>query len=375
MNIDIIAGARPNFMKISPIIRQIHRYNDQHPATPFHYRLIHTGQHYDRNMSGSFFEQLGIPEPHINLGAGSGSQATQTAQIMIGYEKALEEWKPDLCIVVGDVNSTMACSIVAKKGGIKVAHVEAGIRSGDWSMPEEINRIVTDSLADYFFTTSEIANQHLLQAGSKRENIFYVGNTMIDSLLAHIHHLRQPEFFKELLDDKKYLVLTLHRPSNVDKPEELSQLLRIINDSAGDHIILFPIHPRTRKVFDKIEEDFDRIMIVEPLGYLEFIYTIRHSAGVITDSGGITEETSILNIPCITLRDSTERPETITLGTNELVSDPELLSGFVKKMVGGEWKQTQPIKYWDGRSAERIIEVLTELDIRRKDSRQIFSHG
>ena len=247
MNLDIIAGARPNFMKISPIIRQIHLYNEQHPSTPFHYRLIHTGQHYDRNMSGSFFEQLDIPEPHINLGAGSGSQATQTAQIMIGYEKALEEWKPDLCIVVGDVNSTMACSIVAKKAGIKVAHVEAGIRSGDWSMPEEINRIVTDSITDYFFTTSENANQHLLQAGCKRENIFYVGNTMIDSLLTHINHLRQPDFFRELLEDKKYLVLTLHRPSNVDKPEQLSQLLRTINDSAGDHIIRFFSHPSANK--------------------------------------------------------------------------------------------------------------------------------
>lgn len=358
LKIDIIAGARPNFMKISPIIRQMNKYNREHPSAPFEFRLIHTGQHYDRNMSGSFFDQLGIPEPDINLGAGSGSQASQTAQIMIGYENALQEWKPDLCIVVGDVNSTMACSIVAKKAGIKVAHVEAGIRSGDWSMPEEINRIVTDSITDYFFTTSEVANQHLLNAGHQKEKIFYVGNTMIDSLLAHMHQLQKPELFDDITGDGKYLVLTLHRPSNVDKPEQLAKLLRIINDAVGVHTVLFPIHPRTRKIYDKLDEKFERIKIVEPMSYLEFIYTIQHSAGVITDSGGITEETSILNIPCITLRDSTERPETITLGTNELVSDINLLDGYVKKMVSGKWKQTQPIKYWDGRSAERIIEAL-----------------
>ena len=363
LKIDIIAGARPNFMKISPIIRQIKKYNQEHPIAAFEFRLIHTGQHYDQNMSGSFFTQLDIPEPDLNLGAGSGSQASQTAQIMIGYENALQEWKPDLCIVVGDVNSTMACSIVAKKAGVKVAHVEAGIRSGDWSMPEEINRIVTDSITDYFFTTSEIANQHLLNAGHKKENIFYVGNTMIDSLLAHIDKLTKPYFFDRLLSNEKYIVLTLHRPSNVDNSAQLSSLLRIINDSAGDHIILFPIHPRTLKMYKMLDETFDKIKIVEPMGYLEFIYTIRHAMGVITDSGGITEETSILNIPCITLRDSTERPETITLGTNELISDTSILSSYIEKMVSGNWKQSQPIKYCDGKSAERIIEHLLELDM------------
>src|SRR5688572_29583571 len=363
LKIDIIAGARPNFMKISPIIRQMKKYNAEHPPGPFEFRLIHTGQHYDQNMSGSFFEQLDIPEPDINLGAGSGSQATQTGQIMVGYENALMQWKPDLCIVVGDVNSTMACSIVAKKAGVKVAHVEAGIRSGDWSMPEEINRTVTDSITDYFFTTSEIANQHLLNAGHKKENIFYVGNTMIDSLLAHINNLTKPEFFDRLLLDTKYIVLTLHRPSNVDNSAQLSHLLRTINDSAEDHTILFPIHPRTLKMYKMLDETFDKIQIVEPMGYLEFIYTIRHAMGVITDSGGITEETSILNIPCITLRDSTERPETLTLGTNELIRDTNILGPYIEKMVSGEWKQSQPIKYWDGRSAERIIEHLLQLEM------------
>ena len=361
LKIDIIAGARPNFMKISPIIRQMEKNNHDHATPAFEYRLIHTGQHYDKNMSGSFFEQLEIPEPHINLGAGSGSQATQTGQIMVAYEKALEAWRPDICIVVGDVNSTMACSIVAKKAGIKVAHVEAGIRSGDWTMPEEINRVVTDSITDYFFTTSEVANQHLRNSGVPKENIFYVGNTMIDSLLANLHKLKKPEFFDQQLAGKKYVVLTLHRPSNVDDAAQLARLLKIINDTIGDHIALFPMHPRTKRMFDTIDYDFDKLLITEPMAYLEFIYTIQHSVGVITDSGVITEETSILNIPCITLRDSTERPETITLGTNELVSDAGLLSGYVTKMVSGDWKQTQPIKYWDGKSAERIIDTLLQL--------------
>lgn len=361
LKIDIIAGARPNFMKISPIIRQMEKYNREHSSPAFEYRLIHTGQHYDRNMSGSFFEQLEIPEPHINLGAGSGSQATQTGQIMVAYEKALEDWRPDICIVVGDVNSTMACSIVAKKAGIKVGHVEAGIRSGDWTMPEEINRVVTDSITDYFFTTSEVANQHLQNSGVAKKNIFYVGNTMIDSLLANLHKLKKPEFFDQLLSGKKYIVLTLHRPSNVDDAAQLTRLLTIINDTIGDHIALFPMHPRTKRMFDTINIHFDKLIITEPMAYLEFIYTIQHSVGVITDSGGITEETSILNIPCITLRDSTERPETITLGTNELVSDAGLLSSYVTKMVSGNWKQTQPIKFWDGKSAERIIDTLLQL--------------
>lgn len=366
MKCDIIAGARPNFMKISPIIRQMEKHNNEHPSNTFQYRLIHTGQHYDRNMSGSFFEQLGIPEPHINLGAGSGSQATQTAQIMIGYEEALAAWKPDLCIVVGDVNSTMACAIVAKKANIKVAHVEAGIRSGDWTMPEEINRIVTDSITDYFFTTSEIANQHLLDAGHKKENIFYVGNTMIDSLLSHLDQLQKPSFFDEIIGNKKYTVLTLHRPSNVDEAIQLKTLLRIIDDAVGDNLVLFPIHPRTKKIFDTISDKFDHIRIVEPMSYLEFIYTVQHSIGVITDSGGITEEASILNIPCITLRSTTERPETITLGTNELVKDISLLEKYITQMVTGDWKQTQPIKHWDGKASERIVEALLRLSTEGK---------
>ncbi|MBK8831010.1 MAG: UDP-N-acetylglucosamine 2-epimerase (non-hydrolyzing) [Saprospiraceae bacterium] len=361
MRIDIIAGARPNFMKIGPIIRQLKKFNDAHPAAPFQFRLIHTGQHYDRNMSDSFFEQLGIPEPDINLGAGSGTQASQTAQIMIGYEKAIQDWKPDTCIVVGDVTSTMACSIVAKKAGIKVAHVEAGIRSGDWSMPEEINRIVTDSITDYFFTTSEEANANLLKAGHRQEQIYYVGNTMIDSLLDNIDKLRKPDFFDTTLSGHPYIVLTLHRPSNVDDPEKLSTLLDRIHDALGDCRVLFPMHPRTRKIFDAIGREYKQFIIVEPMSYLEFMFVVKHATGVVTDSGGITEETTVLNIPCITLRDSTERPETIRLGTNELVADHSLIKGYIERMIAGDWKQAQPIQYWDGKTAERIVQALNNV--------------
>jgi UDP-N-acetylglucosamine 2-epimerase (non-hydrolysing) len=361
LNVDLIAGARPNFMKIAPIIKAIHSFNASHQYREIHYRLIHTGQHYDQNMSGSFFEQLGIPEPNLNLGAGSGTQASQTAQIMIGYESALQESKPDICLVVGDVNSTMACSIVAKKAGVKVAHVEAGIRSGDWTMPEEINRIVTDSITDYFFTTSEEANQNLLNAGHTREQIFYVGNTMIDSLMHNLDKLQKPDFFDDHLAGERYLVLTLHRPSNVDDPDKLLALLDTIVSAAGDTLILFPMHPRTRKIYDSLDKPFHQFIVTEPMPYLEFMYVVRNSIGVVTDSGGITEETTVLNIPCITLRTTTERPETVRLGSNELVKDPRDLPQHLEKMIAGQWKQAQPIKYWDGKTASRIVDALSKI--------------
>lgn len=361
MNIDLIAGARPNFMKIAPIIKAIHKHNAGHPAKEINYRLIHTGQHYDRNMSDSFFEQLGIPQPDINLGAGSGTQASQTAQIMTGYESVLSAHKPDICIVVGDVNSTMACSIVAKKAGVKVAHVEAGIRSGDMTMPEEINRMVTDSITDYFFTTSEDANANLLKAGHLPDKIFYVGNTMIDSLFQHLDQLQKPAFFDEQLNSHEFLVLTLHRPSNVDDPEKLRFLLDTISASAGKTRILFPMHPRTKKIFDSLQQPYPGFIIVEPMSYLEFMFVVRQSIGVVTDSGGITEETTVLNIPCITLRTTTERPETVRLGSNELIKDPNDLGRYLHKMIQREWKQAQPIKYWDGQTSGRIVEALVKV--------------
>ena len=362
MKLDLIAGARPNFMKIGPIIKAIDLYNETHQDKKIKYRLIHTGQHYDRNMSKSFFEQLDIPDPHVNLGAGSGTQATQTAHIMTGYEKALAEWGPDVCIVVGDVNSTMACSIVAKKAGIKVAHVEGGIRSGDWTMPEEINRIVTDSITDYFFTTSEEANKNLAKEGHEKDQIFYVGNTMIDSLLSNLNKLKKPDFFDEKLHGDNYLVLTLHRPSNVDDPEKLAQILKVIEEASEGTQILFPVHPRTRKIMESLSADYKNMILVEPLPYLEFIYVVSNAIGVITDSGGITEETSVMNIPCITLRNSTERPETIRLGTNELVPDITQVTPLIQQMIKGKWKQAQLIPFWEGKAAERIVDVLSRFN-------------
>lgn len=360
--LDIIAGARPNFMKIGPIIHAINKHN-QNSNTKISYRLIHTGQHYDKAMSESFFQQLNIPEPNINLGAGGGSQAEQTAAIMIGYEKALNEWKPDLCIVVGDVTSTMACAIVAKKAWVKVAHVEGGIRSGDMTMPEEVNRIVTDSISDYFFTTTLKANENLKANGVKEEQIFFVGNTMIDSLLNNIERLEQPDFFIEQnLEEKKYIVATLHRPSNVDSKENLEKLLGLINDHAGDNKVIFPMHPRTKKMFDTISRAFDKLFICGPMEYLQFIYLIKNSLGVVTDSGGITEETTVLGVPCMTLRDSTERPETVTIGTNEMVgTNPDDIIPYLTKLINGEWKKGGIPELWDGLTSKRIVKEIINL--------------
>ena len=362
-SLDIIAGARPNFMKIGPIIHGIHNYNESNPETPIKYRLIHTGQHYDKKMSSSFFDQLNIPKPNINLEVGSGTQAYQAGNIMMKYENALTEWTPKLCLVVGDVTSTMACSVVAKKAWMKVAHVEGGIRSYDLTMPEEINRMVTDSIADYFFTTSETANQNLRKEGIGEERIFYVGNTMIDSLLGNIERLQKPEFYDHLhLKNEDYLVATLHRPSNVDTKESLDRLLSILNHEAEEHRIIFPMHPRTHKVFSSIRKLYPNLHVTEPLGYLQFIYLIKNSMGVITDSGGITEETTVLGIPCMTLRDSTERPETVSIGTNEMVgTDPKNIAPYLKKMISKKWKKGGIPKYWDGNTAERIVNIISQL--------------
>ncbi|MBD3626969.1 UDP-N-acetylglucosamine 2-epimerase (non-hydrolyzing) [Cyclobacterium sp.] len=361
VHVDLIAGARPNFMKISPIIDAIKAASGDGKAITF--RLIHTGQHYDKNMSGSFFEQLGIPEPDVNLGAGGGTQAEQTAAIMIGYEKLLmESGKPDLCLVVGDVTSTMACAITAQKLHVKVAHVEAGIRSGDWSMPEEINRMVTDSITNYFFTTSEVANQNLRDAGIGGERIFYVGNTMIDTLLKHRPRFQQPEVWSELgLEDGKYLVMTLHRPANVDQEEKLKDLIQKIVDHTLDLPLVFPVHPRTKKMLQNIGISHERLHMIDPLGYLEFNYLVEKAKAVVTDSGGITEETTVMGIPCMTLRDNTERPETITQGTNELLgTDPKAIPPAMEKLFSGNWKTGKVPHLWDGQTAKRIVEILLE---------------
>jgi UDP-N-acetylglucosamine 2-epimerase (non-hydrolysing) len=332
-------------------------------SSPFKFRLVHTGQHYDSSMSDAFFVQLGIPQPDINLEVGSGTQAEQTAGIMIGYENLLLQDRADLCIVVGDVNSTMACAITAQKHGVKVAHIEAGIRSGDWSMPEEINRMVTDAISDYFFTTSETANQNLQALGVSEERIFFVGNTMIDTLLHHIGQIRSPSFWRDLnLSPESYFVLTLHRPGNVDQSDGFRDLLQAIGESVRGAPVIFPVHPRSLKKVKEIGRIPENIHLVEPQPYLEFTYLVKNAKAVITDSGGITEEATVLDIPCMTLRDSTERPETISVGTNELVGTrPENIKPFIDKLFDDGWKKGGIPEKWDGQAGPRILSHLEKI--------------
>ncbi len=358
MLVTIIAGARPNFMKVAPIIKAI--FKAQTLGLAIQYRLVHTGQHYDKKMSGDFFEQLGIPDPHINLECGGGTQAEQTAAIMVKFEKELFDNRPDVVLVVGDVTSTMACTITAKKLCVDVVHVEAGIRSGDMTMPEEINRIVTDSICDHFFTTSTIANDNLKRYQVPESSIHFVGNTMIDTLFQNLDRIRKPAFWDEYqLTASNYFLVTLHRPSNVDDPEKLKQLLDAITKSTGDSPVVFPVHPRTRKILDTFNINADKLIMIDPQGYLEFIYLVKNAQGIITDSGGITEEATVLHIPCLTLRNSTERPETVTLGTNELIGDNiEKLELYLQKILANDWKKGTIPEFWDGNTSERIINIL-----------------
>ena len=359
--IDIIAGARPNFMKIAPIIRALQLR--QASGGCLRYRLIHTGQHYNARMSGDFFAQLGIPNPDVNLEVGSGTQAEQTSAIMVGYEKLLLEQRSDLCLVVGDVTSTMACAIAAQKLCVPVAHVEGGIRSGDWTMPEEINRRVTDAITNYFFTTCEVANQNLQRSGVPDERIFFVGNTMIDTLMANMCRLRAPAFWSESgLEAGQYFVVTLHRPSNVDGIGQLQTMLSAIGEGCRGLPIVFPVHPRTAKNLRVLPDLPDNLRQVEPQPYLEFNFLVKHAKAVITDSGGITEETTVMGVPCLTLRDTTERPETVTIGSNELIgTDPANLKPALDRLFAGQWKVGGiPVK-WDGNTGERIVAVLERL--------------
>ncbi len=359
--IDIIAGARPNFMKIAPIIHALQAHRQD--GGSLRYRLVHTGQHYDARMSGDFFTQLGIPEPDVNLEVGSGTQAEQTAAIMIRYEKLLLEARSNLCLVVGDVTSTMACAIAAQKLCVPVAHVEAGIRSGDWTMPEEINRMVTDAITNWFFTTSEVANANLRRAGIEEERIFFVGNTMIDTLLANKARLRAPAFWQEhSLKVGEFFVLTLHRPANVDTSGGFAQLLSAIGEGTRGLPVVFPVHPRTAKIIHAVASLPDNLLLVEPQPYLEFNYLVKHAKAVITDSGGITEETTVMGVPCLTLRNSTERPETVTIGTNELIGiDPVKLKPALDRLFAGEWKKGSIPEKWDGQTSLRIVAALERL--------------
>ncbi|RQP21610.1 non-hydrolyzing UDP-N-acetylglucosamine 2-epimerase [Piscinibacter terrae] len=359
--IDIIAGARPNFMKIAPILKAMSQRREQ--GGHLGWRLIHTGQHYDPRMSGEFFSQLGIPEPDVNLEVGSGTQAEQTAAIMTRYERLLMDSRSDACLVVGDVTSTMACTIVAQKLHVPVAHVEAGIRSGDWSMPEEINRLATDAITNWFFTTSEVANENLRRSGVGDERIFFVGNTMIDTLLSHLDKLRAPDFWDALrLEAGRYLVVTLHRPANVDNPQGFARLLTAVGEAARDLTVVFPVHPRTAKTIRGLPQVPANIRLVDPQPYLEFNHLVRHARAVITDSGGVTEETTVLGVPCLTLRDTTERPETVTMGTNELIgTDPAALRPAMDRLFAGQWKKGSTPPKWDGRTGERIVAELERL--------------
>ena len=361
MKIILVAGARPNFMKIAPIVRAL----KGHKGDNLEWRIVHTGQHYDYEMSQSFFEDLEIPEPDFFLEAGSGSHANQTAKIMTGFEDVCLKEKPGIVVVVGDVNSTLACSIVAKKLLIKVAHVEAGLRSFDLAMPEEINRMVTDAISDYFFVTEESGETNLIREGKDKKNIHYVGHVMIDNLLYQLDKLKNAEqssfsvgSLKEELGS--YGFLTLHRPSNVDEKAILFSIVEALNEIATEISLIFPVHPRTKKMAEAFDIQFsDRIHLLPPLGFRESLYLWKDADFVLTDSGGLQEETTALGIPCFTIRENTERPITVEEGTNILVgcAKENILSAFAD-LKNGKIKNGRVPKLWDGKSAERIVECL-----------------
>jgi UDP-N-acetylglucosamine 2-epimerase (non-hydrolysing) len=361
-----VVGARPNFMKMAPIIEAMNRYRDR-----FQHLLVHTGQHYDERMSRSFFLDLGMPKPDIDLEVGSGSHAEQTARIMVEFEKVCLRERPDLVIVVGDVNSTMACAITAKKLGVRVAHVEAGLRSRDMSMPEEINRLCTDVLCDYLFTTDHFANENLRAEGIAHDKVFFVGNVMIDTLLKHKELARGLRLAGQWgLERGRYATLTLHRPSNVDDATALRGILEALAEVAREIPIVFPIHPRTRKMVEQFglgeycssTPKPRGLWITEPLGYLDFLHLNMHAMMVITDSGGLQEETTVLGVPCITLRQNTERPITCEVGTNFIVgNNREQILRQAHKVLRGDVPRGKVPEKWDGRAAERIVEILAHV--------------
>lgn len=351
-----VAGARPNFMKIAPLMKELARRSDR-----FEPILVHTGQHYDQAMSESFFRDLEIPEPDVNLGVGSGSHGEQTAQVLVAIEKLLVERKPDVVLVVGDVNSTVAATLAAVKLHIPVAHVEAGLRSWDRSMPEEINRVLTDAVSDWLFTTEPSAETNLLREGVPAEKIHFVGNVMIDTLLAHRERARHLDTLDRLgLEARGYAVLTLHRPSNVDSPDQLRRLFGVLS-RLGDRIpVVFPVHPRTANAIkNNLQGERLNLQMTEPLGYLEFLRLLMDAQMVLTDSGGIQEETTALGVPCLTLRESTERPVTVSEGTNTIVgTDPAAIEDAIRKQLESPSESGRRPALWDGRAAVRIVDIL-----------------
>jgi len=356
----IVAGARPNFMKIAPLMREFKEHKDY-----FQVSLVHTGQHYDIQMSDVFFKELGIPKPHISLEVGSSSHTIQTAKIMLAFERVLLKKKPDLIVVVGDVNSTMACSLVAAKMNVQIAHVEAGLRSGDREMPEEINRIVTDSLSDYLFVSEESGLCNLKKEGVPASKVFHVGNVMIDTLLSNMSKINKSKAFKAFgLQPKAYSVLTLHRPSNVDSEETLKEIYTILDAISKKINVIYPIHPRTKKMIEKHKfgkklEKLNNLILIGPLGYIDFMKLVKESQFVLTDSGGIQEETTVLKVPCLTMRKNTERPATIEQGTNILVGrNQSKIVKEVNKILNNRSKKGGIPKYWDGKTAQRIVKIL-----------------
>lgn len=356
-----VVGARPNFMKIAPIIDEMRKHTEIAAS------LVHTGQHYDEKMSKLFFQDLGLPKPDVYLGVGSGGHGEQTGKIMIEFEKIIAANKPDLVVVVGDVNSTIACGLVAVKMGVKLVHVEAGLRSFDRAMPEEINRMLTDQISDYLFLTEREAKENLLREGVAEEKIHFVGNVMIDSLMKHREHAERSPILGDLkLEAGRYGLITLHRPSNVDVKENLDNILSALFDIQRDLPLVFPVHPRTRKQmklfgFDDKLAHAPNLMLTDPLGYLDFLKLMAHARLVITDSGGIQEETTVLGVPCITVRENTERPITVTEGTNVLIGmSRERILEESYKILAGNGKQGRKPELWDGRAAERIVEILLE---------------
>ncbi len=359
MKVLLIAGARPNFMKIAPIYRESLKYDH------VECKIVHTGQHYDYDMSEAFFEDLELPEPHFFLNAGSGTHAVQTAKIMVAFEELCQKERPDLLVVVGDVNSTLACSIVAKKLLIDVAHVEAGLRSFDLTMPEEINRIVTDSISDFFFVTEESGMKNLMQEGKPKDCIHLVGNVMIDNLFYQAKKLEKDNescfpTFELKQQNKDYVFLTLHRPSNVDTKESFEEITFALNQIAAERPIFFPVHPRTRKMMEQFDISFsENIYLLSPLGFKEALFLWKDAALVMTDSGGLQEETTALGVPCITLRENTERPITIKMGTNMLAgTKKESILKAYRKSIKGKGKEYKLPPKWDGRAAMRIWMAL-----------------
>lgn len=362
-----IAGARPNFMKIAPIISAIQVHNSLGKQPFIDHTLVHTGQHYDEKMSKLFFDELAIPKPQYNLEVGSGSHAVQTAEIMKRFEPVVIAEKPDYVLVVGDVNSTIACALVAKKMGIDIIHVEAGLRSFDMDMPEEINRILTDSISDILFTTEPTGDENLIRSGVAKEKIFFVGNVMIDTLLAHRERASQSTILNDLdIAPQKYAVVTLHRPSNVDNPTILRGIMAALNEISLEMPVIFPVHPRTKNRLTEWQIPCNNaILFTEPLGYLDFLKLLSDARIVLTDSGGIQEETTVLGVPCITLRNNTERPVTITEGTNHLVGAEAQQILQATHSVLTSWQKPKSLPaLWDGKAAERIVSGLAAFPAR-----------